>query len=80
MFADTGVSLPPGVGTVRLKQVTDAVIRALEDNRAEVTVAPLVLRLGAVLGAMAPGLSAAVQQRLDRGLSARIAAAQREKR
>ncbi len=80
MFADTGISLPPGVGAVRPKRVTDAVIRAVETNRAEITVAPLVLRVGAALGALAPGLSAAVQQRLDRGLSARIAEAQREKR
>ena len=44
------------------------------------TVAPPLLRVGAVLGALAPGLPAAVQQRLDRGLSARIAEPHREKR
>jgi uncharacterized protein len=80
MFADTGVSLPPAMGTVRPKQVANAVLRAVESNRVEITVAPLVLRVGAVLGTLAPGLSAAVQQRLDRGLSARIAEAQRDKR
>jgi short-subunit dehydrogenase len=80
MFADTGLSLPLGMATVTPKQVTDAVVRAIETNRAEIVVAPLSLRVGAVLGAMVPGISAAVQRRLDRGLSARIAEAQRPKR
>jgi uncharacterized protein len=80
LFADTGVSLPPGIGTVTSREVGDAVVRAIETNRAEITVAPLLLRIGAVLGGAYPGLSAPFQRRLDRGLSARISQAQQGKR
>ncbi len=45
MFADSGVKLPPGVGTRTPEQVAAAVLRAVEQNRAEVTVAPLPIRL-----------------------------------
>jgi short-subunit dehydrogenase len=62
MFADSGASLPPGVGTRTPEQVAAAVLRAVERDRAEVTVAPLSLRLGADVAAVAPGLSAAFQR------------------
>lgn len=63
MFADSGVKLPPGVGTSSPAEVTAAVIRAIERNRGEVTVAPLPLRLGSSFTAVAPNL-AAIGQRL----------------
>ncbi len=46
MFAEADVTLPRGVGTRSPEQVAEAVMRAIEKNRAEVDVAPLALRLG----------------------------------
>ncbi len=71
MFADSGVELPPGVGTRSPEDVASAVVRAIERNRAEILVAPVGLRLGTAVASVAPALSAAVSRRLG---SARIAA------
>ncbi len=82
MFADAGdVKLPPGVGTSSPEQVVKAVITAIERNRAEITVAPLPLRLGANISAVAPGL-AAFGQRLAGGaaVARRVSDGQVEKR
>jgi short-subunit dehydrogenase len=81
MFADSGATLPPGVGTRSPAQVADAVVSAIERNRAEVEVAPLGLRLGTAMASVAPAFSAAVSRRLgsDR-IAARIVAGQRAKR
>jgi short-subunit dehydrogenase len=76
MFADTGVQLPPGVGTRSPEDVAGAVIRAVEHNRAELDVAPLSLRLGADIGAVAPGLAALASRVLG---SNRIAAEMAER-
>lgn len=62
MFADSGAKLPPGVGTRSPRDVARAVVRAVERNRAEVAVAPVGLRLLAVLGGAAPSVSAALQR------------------
>jgi short-subunit dehydrogenase len=64
MFANTGVSLPPGVGTRSPEDVAAAVIHAIERDRAELDVAPLPLRVGTAVSGLAPGLSAAVSRRL----------------
>ncbi len=50
MFAEAGVELPKGVGTRTPQEVADGVLRAIEQNRAEVDVAPLSLRLGSIAG------------------------------
>lgn len=80
MFADTGVSLPPGVGTSSPQEVANAVIRSIERNRAEISVAPVGLRIGATIAAVAPDL-AATGQRLMGGAttSGRISERQRDK-
>lgn len=62
MFAESGAKLPPGVGTRTPQQVAAAVIRAVERDRAEVTVAPFGLRIGADIASLAPGVSAAFQR------------------
>ncbi len=81
MFADSGVKLPPGVGTSSPDQVTSAVIRAIERNRGEISVAPLGLRMGAALAATAPGVSAAAQRVLGGArIAARVTEGQRDKR
>jgi short-subunit dehydrogenase len=64
MFADAHVRLPPFVRTRSPSDVADAVIRAVERNRAEVEVAPLSLRLGASFASLAPALAATVSRRL----------------
>ncbi|MDA8044839.1 MAG: SDR family NAD(P)-dependent oxidoreductase [Actinomycetota bacterium] len=80
MFADSGTRLPPGVGTVSPEQVARAVIRAIRHNRAEVEVAPLGLRLGALFGSLVPGISARVQTRLGADISRQMVEGQRHKR
>src|SRR5579884_1477039 len=64
MFAESGVRLPPGVGTRTPEQVAQAVIRAVERNRPEVEVAPLFLRLGSTFASVAPGLASSVSRRM----------------
>jgi short-subunit dehydrogenase len=58
MYADTGIKLPPGVGTRTPEQLAAAVIGAIERNRAEVTVAPPALRLGTAFAGLAPQAAA----------------------
>jgi short-subunit dehydrogenase len=81
MFADSGATLPRGVGTRRPEDVAAAVIRAVEQNRSELDVAPLGLRMGAAFAGLAPGLAARVSRRMGNSdLAAAIAEGQREKR
>jgi short-subunit dehydrogenase len=63
MFAETGVKLPFGVTTKSPEQVADATLRAIERNKAEIDVAPVGLRLGAVLSGFVPDLAAAVTRK-----------------
>ena len=81
MFADSGVTLPPGVGTRSPEDVARAVLSAVERDRAEVEVAPLPLRLGTAVASVAPALAAAVSRRLgSHQIAARIVAGQRAHR
>jgi short-subunit dehydrogenase len=81
MFADAGVTLPRYVRTRSPEQVAGAVVRAVERNRAEIDVAPAMLRFGASFASVAPGIAAQFSRRLG---SDRIALAhvegQRDKR
>ena len=82
MFADSGAKLPPGVGTKTPEDVADAVVRAIERDRAEIDVAPLgAAARGAVAGARPRGRGAR-QRRLGASerLSADFEAGQRDKR
>jgi short-subunit dehydrogenase len=81
MFAEAGVRLPRGVGTRKPEQVADAVVRGIEGGRAEIDVAPLGLRAGALMSSLAPTTAARLQRRLGSvQLSEAIAKAQRPKR
>jgi short-subunit dehydrogenase len=80
MFAETGASLPWGIATVSPQAVAAALVKAIRVDRAEVVVAPVSLRVGAFLGALAPGIAAGVQARFGNGLSKDLIAAQRHKR
>lgn len=81
MFADSGAKLPPGVGTRKPQQVADAVVSAIEKERAEVDVAPLSLRAGSLLGSLAPVTVARLQRRLgSEGVADSMVRGQRSKR
>ncbi len=81
MFAETGVSLPRGVGTRTPEQVADAVVRGIEQDKAEIDVAPLSLRAGTLLSSLAPVTAARIQRRLGSvELSEALAEGQRPKR
>lgn len=56
MFADSGAKVPAGAGTSTPQQVGAGVIRAIERDRAEVEVAPLVQRRLAAFAAKRPEL------------------------
>jgi short-subunit dehydrogenase len=64
IFADSGVTLPPGMGTRSPRDVAVGVMRAIEHNRGELDVASLPQRGGAVLAGLAPDLAAGVVRRL----------------
>jgi short-subunit dehydrogenase len=81
MFADAGVQLPRGVPTRSPNDVADAVVGAIERDRAHVEVAPMSLRLGASFASVAPAIAAAASRRLggDKIASA-MSEGQRDKR
>jgi uncharacterized protein len=81
MFADAGVSLPFGVGTRSPEEVAAAVIDVIERDRAESSVAPIGLRLGASIASVVPGVAATVSRRLGSDeIATNMAAGQRDKR
>jgi short-subunit dehydrogenase len=81
MFADTGVKLPPGVGTKSPTDVAEAVVRAIESDRAEIDVAPLGLRVGAAFASVAPGIAGRAGQLMGSArIAERVAERQRHQR
>jgi short-subunit dehydrogenase len=81
LFAESGVRLPPWVGTRTPEQVAAAVVRGIEHDRAELDVAPLGLRIGTRLAGLAPLTAARVQRRLgSERIADALAEAQRGKR
>lgn len=63
MFAESGADVPGGVRTVSPGQVAAATLRAIEQDRSEVNVAPVELRVASAVGGLFPSFSAAVQRR-----------------
>ena len=81
MFADSGAKLPGYVGTKTPDDVANAVVSAIEGNRAEVDVAPIGLRIGTTIASLAPELAARVQRRLGADdLASAMETGQRDKR
>jgi short-subunit dehydrogenase len=81
LFADSGVELPPGIGTRSPQDVANAVVSAIERNRAEIDVAPVGLKLGTAVASIAPALSAAVSRRMgSERIATRIVAGQRARK
>lgn len=80
MFAEAAAKLPPGVGTKTPADVAAAVLAAVDRDRAEIDVAPVMLRMGARFAGIAPEL-AATAQRLSGGdkLAAELARGHRGK-
>ncbi len=64
MFAESGVKLPPGVGTKTPDDVARAVVGAIEKGRADIDVAPVTFKFGGRISNMAPSLIAALNRRL----------------
>jgi short-subunit dehydrogenase len=62
MFAESGARLPRGVGTKRPAQVADGVIEAIHHDRAELSVAPVGLRIGTSIAAISPALAERFQK------------------
>ena len=58
MFHDSGRKAPPGLGTSSPEEVAAAVREAIEHDRAEIDVAPLVQRLGTAFAHRRPHLAA----------------------
>jgi short-subunit dehydrogenase len=79
MFADSGAGMPM-VGTGTPDQVGAAVVKAIEHNRAEITVAPLRQRLLSRIAINAPELSSRVGGDLAAKVADEIAAGQTDKR
>jgi short-subunit dehydrogenase len=81
MFHETGAKLPRGFGTKKPADVARAVVRAIEEDPAELDVAPLSLKAGAAFGGLAPGLAAVVARRFGSSeLAAEMGDAQASKR
>jgi NADP-dependent 3-hydroxy acid dehydrogenase YdfG len=81
MFADTKVALPRGAGTRTPEQVAAAVLRAIRDDPAEITVAAFEQQFGALLAGISHPLVASMQRLLGGAKIAKeIAAAQAHKR
>jgi short-subunit dehydrogenase len=57
LFADSGARTPPGIGTGTAEQVGDAVARAIEKNKIEIVVAPLITRVATHVAAASPTIS-----------------------
>jgi short-subunit dehydrogenase len=81
MFHDSGAKAPPGFGTTTPKAVADAVLTAIERNKHEVAVAPLLQRALANFAQRRPELAGRLAYR--RGgdkMADRVASGQRDKR
>ena len=81
MFADTKVTLPRGAGTRTPEDVGRAVVRAVREDPAEITVAAFEQAFGALVAGISHPLIASLQRMMGGGkVAAEIAAAQAHKR
>ena len=80
MFADSGATAHPLMGSGKPEQVGAAVVRAIEGNRGEITVAPIRQRLLSRIAVNAPELSGRVAGDTATKVADEIAAGQTDKR
>jgi short-subunit dehydrogenase len=80
MFADSGAAAPPLMGTGKPEQVGAAVVRGIERNRGELSVAPVRQRALSAMAANAPELSGRLAGGTATKVAEDIASGQTEKR
>ncbi len=81
MFHDSGAKLPRFVGTSSPGEVAEAVVKAIEDDRGEVTVAPMAVRAGTKFAELAPATAARAAARLGgQAVADQLREAQRSQR
>jgi short-subunit dehydrogenase len=80
MFADSGAAPPPGLGTGTPQQVGDAVVRAIEHDKSEISVAPLRQRALARFAMLAPEISGRLASSAATKAADEVASGQTEKR
>jgi short-subunit dehydrogenase len=80
MFADSGAAAPPGLGTGTPQQVGDAVVRAIERDKSEISVAPLRQRALARFARIAPEISGRLAGSTAAKAADAIASGQTDKR
>lgn len=81
MFAETKVEAPGTLPTVTPERVARDVLKAIDQNRAEIDSAPLFAKFGGRVFGLAPGMVAGITKRLGgTELADSIGEAQREKR
>ena len=80
MFADSGATPPALIGTGTPEQVGEAVITAIERNRAEITIAPLRQRALSRIAVNAPEIASRVAGRTAAKVADEVARGQTEKR
>lgn len=80
MFADSGAGAPPLIGTGTPQQVAAAVVRAIERNRSEITVAPLRQRALSRIAINAPELAGRLAGAKATRVADEIAGGQTDKR
>ncbi len=61
MFADSGAKTPPGLGTATAAEVGAAVVRAIEHDKVEIVVAPLLDRVAAHFSLFSPSIAVRAQ-------------------
>ncbi|MCW3000867.1 MAG: family NAD(P)-dependent oxidoreductase [Conexibacter sp.] len=64
MFHESGAQLPKGVGTSTPEEVAAAVVRAIQQDKGEIDVAPIGMRAGTAFASIAPAISAKVAKRM----------------
>ena len=75
-----GAKLPPGIGTATPEAVADGVVKAIERNRAEVSVAPPQQRALVVFAHIFPSLAARAQRGSGTKVAEDLARGQSDKR
>ena len=80
MFADSGVTAPALMGTGKPDQVGAAVVKAIERNRGELSVAPIRQRALSAVAANAPEISGRIAGGTATKVADEIARGQTEKR
>jgi short-subunit dehydrogenase len=80
MFADSGARAPAGLGTSSPEEVGEGVVLAIERNRAEVQVAPVLQRLGVAFAHRRPHLASRITRRSAGQIADRVSEGQTGKR